>query len=276
MPATLADDVYAYGLSRYPVPYDSLMVDTPLARTHVLISGPTDAPPVLLIHGAGMNALAWINQIEPLSRHFRVVAVDLPGQSGLSDPVRLPMTGSGVADWMAALCDGLGLGAISVCGGSLGGWVALKFASAYPDRIDKLILVAPGGVVNVNWPKFIGLLPAVVTRRTDSYRRFVQMLSVREIAGDVLDFLVRMIMNTPVTKAVIPLVLDERVLKHVRAPMLIVLADRDLVFPLQPLKSRAEQCWPEARIVTIKDCGHMIPHDRPDVFLREVTEFLCA
>ncbi|NOG50847.1 MAG: alpha/beta fold hydrolase [Chloroflexi bacterium] len=108
MPATLADDVYAYGLSRYPVPYDSLMVDTPLARTHVLISGPTDAPPVLLIHGAGMNALAWINQIEPLSRHFRVVAVDLPGQSGLSDPVRLPMTGSGVADWMAALCDGLG------------------------------------------------------------------------------------------------------------------------------------------------------------------------
>ncbi|MBK9123825.1 MAG: alpha/beta hydrolase [Chloroflexi bacterium] len=276
MTATLADDVYAYGLSRYPVPYDSLMVDTPLARTHVLVSGPADSPPLILIHGAGMNALAWINQVEPLSRQFRVYAVDLPGQSGLSDAVRMPMTGSGVADWMAALCDGLGLGTVSVCGGSLGGWVALKFASAYPNRVDKLVLVAPGGVVNVNWPKFVSLLPAVVTGRMDSYRRFVQMMSVREIAEDVLDFLVRMIMSTPVTKAVVPLVLGEDVLRHVRAPMLVVLADHDEIFPLQPLKARAEHCWPGARIVTIENCGHMIPHDRPDVFLREVTQFLCA
>lgn len=276
MTATLADDVYAYGLSRYPVPYDSLMVDTPLARTHVLVSGPADSPPLILIHGAGMNALAWINQVEPLSRQFRVYAVDLPGQSGLSDAVRMPMTGSGVADWMAALCDGLELGTVSVCGGSLGGWVALKFASAYPNRVDKLVLVAPGGVVNVNWPKFVSLLPAVVTGRMDSYRRFVQMMSVREIAEDVLDFLVRMIMSTPVTKAVVPLVLGEDVLRHVRAPMLVVLADHDEIFPLQPLKARAEHCWPGARIVTIENCGHMIPHDRPDVFLREVTQFLCA
>lgn len=276
MTATLADDVYAYGLSRYPVPYDSIMVHTPLARTHVLVSGPENAPPLLLIHGAGMNALAWINQVGPLSRRFRVHAIDIPGQSGLSDPVRLPMTGSGVADWMAALCDGLGLDTVSVCGGSLGGWVALKFASAYPNRVDKLVLVAPGGVVNVNWTKFVGLLPAVFTRRTDSFRRFVQMMSVREIADDVLDFLVRMIMNAPVTKAVVPLALDEDVLRHVGAPMLVMLADHDEIFPLRPLEERAKQCWPSARIVTIEDCGHMIPHDRPDVFLREVTQFLCA
>ena len=80
-PANLYDTI----LMRYPVAFESRMVGTTLGSTHVLLSGDEVAPPIVLIHGAGMNALAWLGQVAEFSARFRVAAVDLPGQSGRSD-----------------------------------------------------------------------------------------------------------------------------------------------------------------------------------------------
>lgn len=266
--------VYDAALKRYPVSYESRMLESPLGRTHVLLSGPVSAPPLVLIHGAGMNALAWLKQVAEFSASYRIIAVDLPGQSGKSEVRRLPLAGIGTANWLSAVLNQLDISHARILGGSLGGWVALKFATAYPARVDKLVLLAPGGIVSVNWTPFLQYAPALLTKNTASTAEFIQKMAHNPVDREVLDFLAQMIALQPFRTAVVPLPLEDRELQHISAPVLIVLGAEDRIFPASKLFARARTVLPHAQIVTLEACGHLIPHDQPDALMRTVMPFL--
>ena len=95
-------------------------------------------PPVLLIHGVGLNADAWEPQITALSARRRVIAVDMPGH-GASD---LAPDGAGLGDYVAAidgLIDALGLSPIPVVGHSMGAMIALGLALDHPQKIAAVV-----------------------------------------------------------------------------------------------------------------------------------------
>jgi len=95
-------------------------------------------PPVLLLHGVGLNADAWEPQIVGLSPHRRVIAADLPGH-GQSEP--LP-EGSDLSDHVAAmavLIDALGISPLPVIGHSMGAMIALGLALGHPAKITGLV-----------------------------------------------------------------------------------------------------------------------------------------
>ena len=77
-------------LGRWPVPSEQLLLSTSQGETFVMASGPKDAPPIVLLHGAGANALFWMRDVAAWSGHFRVYAVDIIGEPGLSAPSRPP------------------------------------------------------------------------------------------------------------------------------------------------------------------------------------------
>lgn len=117
-------------------------VDVPGARLHVVERG--NGPAVLLVHGlSGQLANFDYGMIEPLSRDFRVIAVDRPGagystrQPGAAADLRAQ------ADTLAALIDQLGLHKPLVVGHSLGGAISLALATYHPDRVGGLALIAP-------------------------------------------------------------------------------------------------------------------------------------
>ncbi|GJQ31854.1 MAG: 4,5-9,10-diseco-3-hydroxy-5,9,17-trioxoandrosta-1 (10),2-diene-4-oate hydrolase [Ignavibacteriaceae bacterium] len=103
-----------------------------------------DGDPVVFIHGLGSYIPAWNRNLAVLSRHFRCIAVDLPGYGKSSKPLH-----SGTMDYYALvimkLLNNLGIEKFSVCGHSMGGVVALKIALEHAERLNKMILVAPGG-----------------------------------------------------------------------------------------------------------------------------------
>lgn len=111
--------------------------------------------PLVLIHGGGPGANGISNYRKNIG-HFaqsrRVIVPDLPG-FGLSDPAPAP---GGLFDAMAtsviALIDHLGLSKASFVGNSLGGGTALKVALAQPERVDRLILMGPGGSLPIFSP----------------------------------------------------------------------------------------------------------------------------
>jgi pimeloyl-ACP methyl ester carboxylesterase len=95
-------------------------------------------PPVLLIHGVGLNADAWKPQIATLSLRRRVIAIDLPGH-GQSDP--LP-DGADLGDYVAAvavLIAGLGISPVPVVGHSLGALIALGLALDHQEKVAALV-----------------------------------------------------------------------------------------------------------------------------------------
>ena len=80
---------------------------------------------------------------------YHVFAADIPGEAGNSSEYRLSLDNADYAEWLASLLDALNLPRVHLAGNSLGGWMALKFATAYPARVEKLMLFASGGLAEI-------------------------------------------------------------------------------------------------------------------------------
>jgi pimeloyl-ACP methyl ester carboxylesterase len=101
-------------------------------------------PLLVLIHGITSSSATWDRVLPRLARRYTVLAPDLLGH-GHSDKLRGDYSVGAHANTIRDLLDGLGYRQASFVGHSLGGGVALQYAYQYPERIDRLVLVGPGG-----------------------------------------------------------------------------------------------------------------------------------
>ena len=110
-------------------------------KVHLQRSG--EGTPLLLLHGLVGSARNWQQNIDFLSRHATVYAIDLFNM-GESDRVAGLDAGlEATADGLALLMDSLGIAEADVSGHSHGGAVAMMLAARHPQRVRKLILFAP-------------------------------------------------------------------------------------------------------------------------------------
>ncbi|MHB1699380.1 MAG: alpha/beta fold hydrolase [Acidobacteriaceae bacterium] len=111
------------------------------ARMHYLVTG--SGPPVILIHGIIGSAFSWRRNMRPLAHDATVYAIDMLGL-GQSDRVPgLDASMSATAERVIAFMDALHLETADVVGTSHGGAIAILLAARYPERVGKLVLVAP-------------------------------------------------------------------------------------------------------------------------------------
>lgn len=103
------------------------------------LTGPEDAPVVVLIHGLGLTRAIWQWLIPDLSK-FRVLTYDLIGHGETAPPEGQP-TLKDLADQLAALLDHLAIDKAAIVGFSLGGMVARRFAQGYPARTTALAIL---------------------------------------------------------------------------------------------------------------------------------------
>lgn len=102
--------------------------------------------PLVLIHGLGSAKTVWALVTPPLAKTFDVIAMDLPGHGETPWVGGTAMDPRSLADSVRATLDGLGIARAHVAGNSLGGWVGLELAAAYPDRVASITALAPGGM----------------------------------------------------------------------------------------------------------------------------------
>src|SRR6478752_1588284 len=102
-------------------------------------------PAILLIHGIGDNSTTWSTVQSKLAQRFTVIAPDLLGH-GKSDKPRADYSVAAYANGMRDLLSVLDIDRVTVVGHSLGGGVAMQFAYQYPERCERLVLVATGGI----------------------------------------------------------------------------------------------------------------------------------
>lgn len=104
---------------------------------------------IVFIHGLSSNADAWSRNIEVLKEKYTCVALDLPG-FGKSSKVAEAYTPDYYAEVVVKLIDKLKLKNVSVAGHSMGGQAAIKLAVHHPEKLNKLILIAPAGIEAFN------------------------------------------------------------------------------------------------------------------------------
>lgn len=97
------------------------------------------AQPLILLHGLFGSSDNWGTVAKHFSQHYQVITVDLRNHG--RSPHSVSQSYANMADDLLALFNTLGLARIHLLGHSLGGKVAMQFASLFPDRLEKLIVV---------------------------------------------------------------------------------------------------------------------------------------
>ena len=237
------------------MPFSKRTFETPFGETFLLEAGDPTKPAVMLLHGSCSNSAFWFNDIMALMNDYHVFAADIPGEAGNSSELRLRLDTPDYADWMAGVLDALSLPRASIAGNSLGGWMALKFATAYPARVEKLLLFASGGLAHIR---------ADFLERAQAAEEAEESLSFDEdVAGDeqipkeILDFINLILDSYYPLNIPMPLFTNEQ-LKTLTMPVLYVagLADELLDSPAGEAALRAGV--PHAEIHMLPDVGHMI------------------
>ncbi len=146
-------------LARAPVPLRCREVPTCCGITHLYEAGPTTAPVLLLLHGSSSNSASWFGELATWSQVFRVLAVDIPGEPGLSEARRMRLTSEAASLWLVSLLDTLGVARAGIVGMSLGGFYGLHFATRHPGRVTALSLLAPSGLAAQRWSFLVKVVP---------------------------------------------------------------------------------------------------------------------
>ncbi|CEA09283.1 4,5:9,10-diseco-3-hydroxy-5,9, 17-trioxoandrosta-1(10),2-diene-4-oate hydrolase [Arthrobacter saudimassiliensis] len=130
------------------LPHQLSYLDVGPWRTRVLSVGANtpERETIVLMAGTSGHLEAFTHNIRALAADYHVIAYDYPGH-GFSTLAAENLEIADYEDHLLGLLDLLGLDRAHLCGESLGGWIALKFAQKHPERVRTLILSAPGGQV---------------------------------------------------------------------------------------------------------------------------------
>ncbi len=114
-------------------------------RVHWRDQGCRECPAVILLHGSNASLHTFEPLIASLAGEYRVITYDQPGH-GLTGPhPRDDYSAAGMFEALNAVAGAAGLDHFYLGGNSMGGWVAWRYALAYPERVDGLILIDAGG-----------------------------------------------------------------------------------------------------------------------------------
>ena len=253
---------YEKGLAHWSIPYRSRQVATRHGRTAVLDCGAEGRPPVVLLHGSASTAVLWAAEANDLAPTHRVLAVDIPGEPGRSDTHRPPWRDHSFAEWLADVLDGLGLRRAAVVGLSQGGWVALRFATVFPERVTHLALLGPGGLVH---PRLSFVLKAIALSSLGKrgVRAMVAAVTApRPLHPEVVAYMEAIHAHFRPRVERLPLLRDEELLR-LTMPVLLVAGGRDAFFDARKSCARLERLVPHARIEVLVDEGHALVEQGP-------------
>lgn len=245
-------------LGGWPVPAERHQVLTREGETFVLVSGPEEAPPLVLLHGSGSNAAMWAGDVADWARHFRVYAIDMIGEPGLSAPSRPPLDSTAYADWLDEVLDHFGLDTVAITGASLGGWLALDYATRRPRRVERLALLCPGGVGR---QKF-GFLVKVALYRP--FGNWGMRRSIQAVAGvdpratpEITDYLTLMFTHFLPRRDRLPVFSDEA-LRGLTMPVMVTVGARDAMLDSPGTARRIKNAVPHAEVTVLPDVAHSV------------------
>ena len=256
-----------------------------------------EGPVLLLLHGLGCDHSTWDPIIDILARRYTVIAPDLLGH-GLSDKPRADYSVGGYANGMRDLLTCLGIDKVTVVGHSFGGGVAMQFAYQFPERTERLVLVASGGL----GPEVTPVIRAITTPGFHQAMHLLMLPGVRHATTRTMRVLARTgwqltrdldevaeiydSFKSPATRHairhVVRAVVDwqgqivtmaDRAYLTEEMPMAVVWGRNDQVIPVAHANNAARLA-PSARVEVIPNAGHFPHKDHPERFAKILHEFV--
>jgi pimeloyl-ACP methyl ester carboxylesterase len=252
-------------------------------------------PPVILIHGFGGSMWQWEHQQQALSRHFRVITLDLPG-FGLSDKPEIDYRPDQLVEYFTGFMDALHIPRAALIGNSMGAGLAIAMALEHPERVTRLVLI--GGLPREVRHKLTS--PSIRRALETRAPSWLVSLGNRLFGGLMTESLLREFVHDPALLT--PAVVD-RSDRHRRRPGIIapIMAMRDalplwesdfagrigaITHPTLVLWGKEDRVFPLAvgeelhrtirgsQFVAIPDAGHIPQWEQPDLVNRSLIAYI--
>jgi len=268
-------EIYDARLAEWPVPYESLFVDTAYGKVHVIASGPEDAPPVLLLHASGVAGWSWLYNIEELSQHYRTYAIDTLGDAGKSVLNALdnyPQDGQAQSELYTQITGELGIERAYVVGASEGGFIGTNYALYAPERVEKLALLGPMGYAGTNASVLRIMLAQFFPLKPIQENTFRWAFGDNPKLDEGFGEWFRLLMAGVFPRKARPTVFAAEQLQSLDVPVLLVLGEKDNLVG-DPENARVlAQDIPDLR-VEVLDTGHLIGVEQPEQVNALILEF---
>ncbi len=269
-------DRYLGFLERWPVPNQHLRVPTREGETFVIACGPEGAPPLVLLHGASFNSTMWMGDVSTWSAHFRVYAIDIIGDAGLSAPSRPSFASEAPVLWLDDVMSGLKIGNASLVGISLGGWIVLDYAIRRAVRVRSLVVIAPGGIASKNvlvWALPLLLIGSWGRRKMTEIIGGPAPANPSPAEKAVADFMALVFKNMKPRTERLP-IFSDAALRQLTMPVMAILGGRDVFIDSLQVKSRLEANVANVGVRFLPETRHAITNQTAPIldFLRSVHE----
>lgn len=279
----------------YPYTVKKLRLDADIELAY-METGAADKPVLLFVHGLGSYAPAWKKQLDYFAQQYRCIAIDLPGYGrSAKGPYEGGMAFN--AGVLLQFADALGIGNFTLVGHSMGGQIAITAALKAPQRISKLVLVAPAGfetfdagekawfreIVTARGTKVTPAKAIVQSYHSNFYNfppeadfMIRDRLAIRSAADFdwycyIIPKGVQGMVNEPVY----------HLLPQLKMPVLVVFGENDQLIPNRFLNggptvevAKVAERIPNHKLVMLPKTGHFVQFESAAGFNKALAEFL--
>lgn len=270
---------YDEALALWPIPFTNLTVSTPFADTHVIASGAEAGPPLVLLHATGMSSTVWFPNAGALGRMHRTFAVDIANEPGRTRQTRLLRDPADCATWLLAVLDELGISRAILIGSSHGGWLSINLALHAPERVEKLVLLAPAASLlpfSVGTYLLLKTLPYLPVK--PGGKRVLGMyfpgFDVDARFARQFDLGVRGFRYANPRKSIFPRPFSDEQLGAISVPTLLLIGDRERIYDPHKALGRAARLVPRIETGLVPGGGHILAMQLPDIVGERVLAFL--
>lgn len=255
-------------LEKWSFPHEEISINTDYGETFIIASGKKELPPLVLLHGSGMNSVMWINEMEKYSNNYRVYAVDMPGEPGKSDENQLPLKGDDFSNWLNNIFDALLIEKASIVGISLGAWLGAKFSIKYSQRVDKLVLICPAGIGPQKKSFLFKYMFYMLLGEKGIDKLYYKINGDKLIPEVILNYQKLIAKHFNFRRENIPLFSDDEIMK-LKMPVALFVGGKDVMLHSKKTAKRLESLLGHANINFIQDEGHSLVNKGD-----EIREFL--
>ena len=269
-------------LRDWPVAFEEFDLTTRLGPTHIIASGPPDAPPLLLLPSFAGTATVWRLNVAGLSRQYRIYAVDVIGQPGKSLATRRLRNRHDYAEWLGDVLDALNIKRASIVGCSFGGFLSLNQASLTPERVDRVVLISPVGTFasqfwELTWSARIKRPVVRFMRRLTGSTRAPSMadLGIQPPRDAIWSALMAATMAAVAKLSIIsPAVFSGRELSAILAPTLLLIGDAEKLYEPAAMLALARRRMPRLEGAIVPGADHIAAMAQPDDVNQRIIAFL--
>lgn len=270
-------DAYDETLALWDVPYEELYIPTTNGIAHVIVSGPKNAEPVVLLHGMNASATMWYPNIGALTKNHRVFAIDFilePGKSHLYNDIE---SIEKVIDWYNEILFVLELDSFHLIGASRGGWLAVHLALNNQKRIKSMILLSPAQTftwIKLSPDLFESIIALFSSKETQNGQTLKSMTSnmanIRDAYLKQYNLGRALESKNKFITSMKPF--SNKELESLQMPVLVLIGDEDIINGRRTVELADE--LPNGKGEVISGAGHFLSMDQAEMVNEKMVNFL--